>query len=391
MASQKYTFHPSTGALYAGDHTEDDATKLGHVPMVAQYEINKELKAKSIKINDTDYTTQYVASNDDRTQIFDPVLAQTAKQIQNNNYNNLIAQNNPLMADANRQNLQHLQQIKLIPKILGMPEFYFHLHNMFTENDVAQLEARQPLTDVYEQQGPIGRYAKTPDSDLQFAEIKYDLKKFPIRIPTPIEDIFRTLLNPHQTKINQITWARGKKHNEEALKQLKTITLTKNVSKINSLTPGDFHDANSTVGEITDIIADHLTTHHSLLTYFATGTKVFRKLVENTWTFNVAGPRPNRVIQGVFDFPGIENAKIVVDPQMDASAPNTMYAVDKMNGAQYGQGPVLSKTYDDEERDAMVVKNTEFFQYLIVNAKNVIVNNNVSFDRKFAVKLAIAP
>ena len=87
--------------------------------------------------------------------------------------------------------------------------------------------------------------------------------------------------------------------------------------------------------------------------------------------------------------PGIANVTAVVDPMLDEA--RTIYAVNKENGALYGQGPMLSKTYDDNERDAMVAKNIEFFQYLLVDEDNIVTNNEVPYNRRFAAKITVDP
>lgn len=390
-----FTYHPYIGQISRGDNTDMNLKSSAPQSIVAGVIAQREMTPTSIRVSEEETATQYIANASHKTPIYDAALIAAVQELRDLGFgpNAIMAQVKPMMADANRQNLTHLQMIRLMPYLLAFPESYFHLHNMFTSMDIPMLETRVALQDVYEQQGAVGRYQRTPDSDLQYAEVKFDLPKYPIRIPTPIEDIYRTIINPHESKVRQIQWARAKRHNTEALTQLKTISLTKNISKIDKLQGASeegFHSANSTAGELTDIISDHLTTHHSQLTDIAMPTGLFRRYVENTWTFNVGGPRPNRIIQGVYDMPGVEGIRVIVDPNLDADSPNTMYVVDKMNGALYGQGPMLSKMYDDNERDAIVTKNTEFFEYLMVTPKNVIVNNDVSYDRQFALKINVA-
>lgn len=237
---------------------------------------------------------------------------------------------------------------------------------------------------------------------LQYAEVKFDAKKYPILIPTPVEDMYRTIINPHTSKVDQINWARGEKHNEEALRALQTITLGQETSpgtggiRIGAIEPlqgnmqDGFHSMNRTAGEINDLIVDHLTTHHSMITHLAMGPKLFRKYRENTWTGpTTIGPWPTRVVQGVFPFPGIENITCVVDPVLGAMEPNTIYAIDKMNGALYGQGPMFSNQFNDTQRDAVISKTTEFYQYLMVDKSTIKVNNDVSYDRRFAFKINV--
>ena len=66
------------------------------------------------------------------------------------------------------------------------------------------------------------------------------------------------------------------------------------------------------------------------------------------------------------------------------------YAVNKENGALYGQGPMLSKTYEDHERDATINKQTVFFQYLLVDGDTIVSNNEIDYERKFAAKITVA-
>ena len=370
-----FTYHPSTGEIHSGDTTEINTSNSYTANVVASVEkVPKEVTAG--------------VEDEYKVPIYDPEIIATIKDIKAKGFNVDASTGRVLsvLGDANRQNLRHLQMIRLVPQLMAFPESYYHLHNMFTPIDVPQLEARVSLQDVYEQQGPIGRYQRTPDSDLQFAEVKFDLPKYPIRIPTPIEDIYRTLINPHTAKLRQIQWARARRHNEEAMKELKKAKTSYTVAAPEDL--GDFHSKNSMPNQLTKIIKDHLIKHHTFLNYFAFPTELWNMYVENTWTYNVTGPRPTRSVQGVMPIPGIANAMAVVDPMLDEA--RTIYAVNKENGALYGQGPMLSKTYDDNERDAMVAKNIEFFQYLLVGEDNIITNNDVPYNRRFAAKITVS-
>ena len=369
-----FTYHPSSGEVHAGDTTDIDTRDNFSNEVVASVE--KIPKEGSIQYN---------------VPIYDNDIISTVKDIKARGFN-IEASTGRVMSvvgDSNRQNLRHLQMIRLVPQLMAFPESYYHLHNMFTEIAIPQLEARVSLQDVYEQQGPIGRYQRTPDSDLQFAEVKFDLPKYPIRIPTPIEDIYRTLINPHTAKLKQMQWARARRHNQEALKELKKAKTTYKVSAPEDLPAGNFHSKNSMPNQLTKIIKDHLIKHHTFLNYFAFPTELWNMYVENTWVYNVTGPRPTRSVQGVMPIPGIANATAVVDPMLDEA--RTIYAVNKENGALYGQGPMLSKTYDDNERDAMVAKNIEFFQYLLVDEDNIVTNNEVPYNRRFAAKITVDP
>ena len=382
---ESITYHPSTGQIHKGDTTHIDTRDNFSSEVLASVDV----VPKPTQVASVGGMPEY----DYNVPIYDPEIIQTVKEVKAMGFTAeaSMKQVYSLVGDANRQNLRHLQMIRLIPQLLAFPESYFHLHNMFTEISVPQLEARVSLQDVYEQQGPVGRYQRAPDSDLQFAEVKFDLPKYPIRIPTPIEDIYRTLINPHTAKLKQIQWARAKRHNEEAHKALKTIVngdgVNYEVDAPEDLPEGNFHSKNSIPNQLTKIIKDHLVEHHVFLNWLAFPTELWNKYVENTWVFNVPGPRPTRLIQGVYPVPGIENVMAVVDPNLDED--RVIYAVNKENGALYGQGPMLSKTYDDNERDAMVAKQTEFFEYLMVTGDNVVTNNDVPYDRKFSAKIDV--
>lgn len=302
--------------------------------------------------------------------------------------------NKALVAESNRLNIRHLQMIRLIPTLMAFPESYFHLHNMFRPFALPQLEARMALQDTYDMQGPFRRLQRTPDSDQAYSEIKFDAPKYAIRVPTPVEDIFRTLINPHEGKLDMMSWARARRHNLEAQKELNKISLTSNIGKIEQLTGTSeqgFHSQNRTNKELVSIVADHLRTHHVQLTHFAMGTELWNEYTQNTWTYNVTGPRPDMIVQGVYKMPGMDGMTAVVDPLLDTTNPNEIFAVAKMEGAWYGQGPMISNTYNDYERDAVVSKTTEFFQYLIVDDSNIIDNDpNTPYTRRFARKINVA-
>ena len=380
-----YTYHPSTGEVHAGDTTKIDTSENFSNEVVASVKMTPKPRQVASEFDD-----QAVQEFDYEIPIYDSGMLQTIREVKASGYTGESANRRVMsvLGDANRQNLRHLQMIRLVPQLLAFPESYYHLHNMFTPVPVPQLEARVSLMDVYEQQGPYSRYQPMNDSDLQYAEVKFDLPKYPIRIPTPIEDIYRTLINPHQSKLRLIQWARARRHNQEAMKELKKASVDYTVDAPDDLPAGNFHSKNSMPNQITKLIRDHLIEHHVMLNWFAFPTDLWNRYVENTWTFNVPGPRPTRSVQGVMPLPGVANVTAVVDPMLDED--RVIYAVNKENGALYGQGPMLSKTYEDHERDATINKQTELFQYLLVDGDTIVSNNEIDYERKFAAKITVA-
>ena len=191
-----YTYHPSTGEVHAGDTTKIDTSENFSNEVVASVKMTPKPRQVASEFDD-----QAVQEFDYEIPIYDSGMLQTIREVKASGYTGESANRRVMsvLGDANRQNLRHLQMIRLVPQLLAFPESYYHLHNMFTPVPVPQLEARVSLMDVYEQQGPYSRYQPMNDSDLQYAEVKFDLPKYPIRIPTPIEDIYRTLIIPPQT------------------------------------------------------------------------------------------------------------------------------------------------------------------------------------------------
>ena len=151
-----YTYHPSTGEVHAGDTTKIDTSENFSNEVVASVKMTPKPRQVASEFDD-----QAVQEFDYEIPIYDSGMLQTIREVKASGYTGESANRRVMsvLGDANRQNLRHLQMIRLIPQLLAFPESYFHLHNMFTEISVPQLEVRVSLQDVYEQQGPVGRSA----------------------------------------------------------------------------------------------------------------------------------------------------------------------------------------------------------------------------------------
>ena len=124
---------------------------------------------------------------------------------------------------ANSENIAHLQLIRLFPQAQGAPERYFFLDEAFVRRDIPKLEYREPFYDVvqtaqYLQRLEQSRAVKTP-----YDEIKFDLDKLVDKVYTPIEDIYRTIINPQMIDLEQIRWGMERKRNYSALAAIKQI------------------------------------------------------------------------------------------------------------------------------------------------------------------------
>lgn len=156
QVTKSFTMWPITGQVVEGSHVDRNLEKNpiigGVTAMVEPYSPNHPVEAKDV---------------DDNVFVVDAAMKQSWAAVQAKGATGRTpsrAITAPLVGEANRLNIRHLQMIRLMPKLLGFPESYFHLHELFWEVPLPQLEARQPLRDVYKQQGPYDRYERVGDS-----------------------------------------------------------------------------------------------------------------------------------------------------------------------------------------------------------------------------------
>ena len=354
------TYWPLTGGFYKGDQTKVDMkTAQNYLKPIAT------LKAKEIMPGYQGRTT-LIANSELETQ--SPTLTQAAT-------------NYALTGAADPANLSNLQQIQLIRRVIGDPEYYFALDEAFETINVDMLQAREPIQGTF----AVGDYQdpleETESSEAKFDEIAYNLKKIPIKIFTPIEDIMRTIINPQDINLRTAAQSLAKRRNRYAAAALATITTNSNLGQIDALETGAFHSTNETAREISDIINTHLEDNDSKISHIVMNTSDFAKYTSNTWTN--AGPtnmQINRVIgAGVAPFPGVSGLTAVIDTMVPA---NTAYLIDRLNGTRLAEGPKIERRYYDEERDAEAIKMLDFNEYKVVKTSNV--------DRIFSRKITFA-
>ena len=286
--------------------------------------------------------------------------------------------------------LEHLRRVQLIPDVLGKPLSMFYLTNFFRETPVPNLIARQPLTGYYEQQGAVPRGGRINESNQIFAEIQYSLEKYPIMINVPIEDRISTQISyPDQLKEN-LQFAREKRHNDEALKEMEKISTEFTMPQLGGL-GSNFHSPNSGPKRFNQLNVQWYNLHRSRIDTVAMAPSLFTSWIENTWAFNVTGPWKTRKFAGITTLPGVEDITCIIDPALEASHPNRIFCVDKRNGARYGQGPIVQKAFDDPYIATSGDVMFEFFEYKIVDGSNIVQANDESvYDRKFSFYITVA-
>lgn len=306
------------------------------------------------------------------------------------NLASLVAKNpnmslNAAVSIANSTNLTHLQLIRLLPEAQGVPDRYFFLEEMFLPRDVPQLEYRETFYDTTASARYLRRLEESKATVTKYDEIKYDLPKLVDKVYTPIEDLFRTIINPQTVDLSQLNWGFQWKRNQSALAALKKISNVQSaVGKFEALSAGDFHSTNRAAKELNDLFNSFLKTNDVRITHVAMNPSLFTEYTENTWT--KSGPVDMSPIRlnggGVVPLPGVQGVTAVVDVHVPD---DTIYAVNKPNGLRLGEGPKIMRRYYDEERDAEAIKMIDFHEHLAVNDKLT------DLTRKFGMEIPVTP
>lgn len=286
---------------------------------------------------------------------------------------------------ANATNLSHLQLIRLLPEAQGTPDRYFYLEEMFTPRDVPQLEYRETFYDTTATARYLRRMEESKSTATKYDEIVYNLPKLVDKVYTPIEDIFRTIINPQSVDLSQLNWGFQWKRNQSALAALKQIGNSQSaIGAFQALSAGDLHSTNRAAKELNELFNTFLKANDVRITHVAMNTKLFTEYTENTWT--KSGPfdlSPMRLSGGgVVPLPGITGVTAIVD----VSVPDdTIYAVNKPNGLRLGEGPKIMRRYYDEERDAEAIKMLDFHEHIAVNTQIS------KLTRKFGMTIPVTP
>ena len=289
---------------------------------------------------------------------------------------------------ANSENLTHLQLIRLFPQIQGMPETYFYLEEAYVGRDIPQLEFRESFYDTVQTAEYLDRLEQSKATKTVYDEIVYNLKKLVDKVYTPIEDEYRTIINPKAIDLGQINWGFKRKRNLSALEGIREIgndqgTLGK-FEQITGTNQEGFHSANRAATELNEKFNEFLKTNDVSITHVIMNTQTFTEYTENTWT--KSGPvdmSPVRLAGGgVVPLPGIQGVQAIVDVHVPV---NRVYCINKPNALRLGEGPKLMRRFYDEERDASAIKMIDFHEHISVNSQIT------KLDRKFGMTLSVTP
>jgi hypothetical protein len=349
------------GRVFAGEH---DADRYPLVAAIANYKKDKK--------------TGLIAKT-----VTNPKLSSLAGAIAKNP-NGTMAALIAATTIANRDNLTHLQMLRLYPEAQGTPEPYFFLDEMFVPRDVPMLEAREPFYDTTATAQYLDRMEESKATKTVYDEIKYDLKKLVDKVYTPIEDIMRTIINPQTVDLSNVAFGFKYKRNLAALAALGKIGNTGNtLDNPATLDSTGFHSKYHVATELNEFFNTFWKTNDVRITHVAMNPTDFAEYAENTWT--VSGPANLEPIRlaggGVVPMPGIQGVTAVVD----VSVPDdTIYAINKPNALRLGEGAKIMRRYYDEDRDAEAIKVIDFNQYL-ATAEQI-----TKLTRKFGMTIAIS-
>lgn len=364
---QSITVFPN-GTIVAGEHAEEGqplgAKILGKASKVKK-NIQTGLYAKSKVTPNTEMDALSASVDNSRQYITTSQYLKGATTI------------------ANASNLTHLQLIRLFPEAQGVPIDYFWLDNMFVSRDIPQLEFRETFYDTTDTSEYLGRLEASKATETKYDEINYNLRKLVDKVYTPIEDIFRTIINPLEIDLAQIRWGMKRRRNREALEEgLKKIGNAQAVSDFSAI-GANFHSTNRSASELNDLFVAFLKQQDVPITHVAMNNSLFAAYTENTWT--KSGPadlNPQRLSNGgVVTLPGFSDGKLAV---IDNTIPDgQIYAVNKPNALRLGEGPKIMRRYYDEEKDAEAIKILDFNQYIAVN------DQLTKVTRKFGITITV--
>ena len=289
---------------------------------------------------------------------------------------------------ADKSNLDHLILVKLYNQVLGKQMPWFFLDEMFVSMPMDQLTLRMTYKDNPAAAQRVPRRARYDQSYVAYDEIEFNLEKTVMSYDIPIEDPMRALLSPtepiEQSQEYSIKFAR-ENDAMEALKKLKYYykrsdlskgadafehesapTLASDDDNIPNPEPLDangFHSKNKTVNELQKARTAFLKLYDLPLTHAACSPTTAMNIAQNTWTgantiFNVEA---YRTVGGVRPFPGLADATMVIAPLLDD---NVIYWTSKPSlPLVLGEGPKITKKWDDEEQWTNKSASADFYQY----------------------------
>ena len=270
--------------------------------------------------------------------------------------------------------------------IQGAPEQTFFLEEASTVRNVDKLESRETWRSLGDTVRRKGRLEESKEKVQKYAEIKYDVNKLVGKVYTPIEDTLRAITNPEVLEIENLHWEFKYARNQE----LKDVIIKGITRKASGVTGSD---------ALGSLALPSGTTLHSLVNVqnaIAIKIKEFRvrnRMPIDTAIFSVSGwnlyasntwngqdsiaKYPNGGKTEMKGFPGIT---AIIEPELDDAIKN-VYFLNKANALRTAEGPVLSRTFYDDIKQANVVSMIDFVEFKSVDLS---INHELIGDRYFS-------
>lgn len=366
----KLTYVPATGKILKNDrvkHTKEDklsATVMGKVPPMCP----DAMDFKNPKGSKDDIMLEH---NGDWVSVSEAI-----KDTPHDTPSILERSSEPI------SRIRNFQMCILLSSLLEFPTTSLHLHRAFSEIPIHSPDMAWPLQGTHKQQGPLEMDA--PAAIQPSRSVRFDAKKYHMSVPGDIHDLYIGKYDLDPAKLAQLRWERAVKHNNEALVALRGISPVEKLDGMNSYPGSGSDDVRSAAEQLKDLVVNNLRSHNSLITHIIMGTSMYQRYMRNGGAHGLFDYGSSIGPSGMGPLPGLETVTAIVDPLVDVTDPYTIYAVDRRNGALYGQGPLLLMTNKDNPgRDGMGI--SEFYQYMIVD-------NNIRRDKiRTAFKIEVKP
>lgn len=114
--------------------------------------------------------------------------------------------------------------------------------------------------------------------------------------------------------------------------------------------------------KLNEIIRDTRIEYGSRITHMIMGAHMYRRYLGDSNICGSSVPGLSTGTPGIGPLPGLEYVTVIISPMMDIKNKDVIYAVDKRNGAFYGQGPMVLDSHSFGGANI-----TEYYQYMIVD------------------------
>ena len=268
--------------------------------------------------------------------------------------------------------ISRLRYIKLL-EISGQAQPFFHLEAAFKPIDLNTLEIDEPIEGVDSSLDFSGRLEETSESTYNVGNIHLTCDKLKKTASVELSDSIRSRFDLMAIKMRQIEYSFQYKKNALALAAIEKINhgvsggSLEAISPIDKITAGNTHSDNDIIKEISIQATAFLKANLVPMDCVIMSSNNFLKMTRNSFARN-AGPfgmKPESLSSGgVLMLPGMLGVQLIVDT---AVSDTKMYFLNKENGLRYCRGPQLQKSWEDFNRDAMLVSKINYLNYFSVD------------------------